>query len=89
MDDAALAQRFGAIEAQLKLISQHLGVECPPFAGAAGDAGSAGVAGAADGAVPTEVLELAQAGKEIQAISRLRQLTGMSLVEAKRIVDGL
>ena len=80
MDDAALAQRFGAIEEQLKLISQHLGVECPPFAGAAG---------AADGAVPTEVLELAQAGKEIQAISRLRQLTGMSLVEAKRIVDGL
>jgi ribosomal protein L7/L12 len=88
MDDAALAQRFGAIEEQLKLISQHLGVDCPPFAGAAGAAGD-GDAGAAGGTVPTEVLELAQAGKEIQAISRLRQLTGMTLVEAKRIVDGL
>jgi len=88
MDDAALAQRFGAIEEQLKLISQHLGVDCPPFAGAAGAAGD-GDAGAAGGTVPTEVLELAQAGKEIQAISRLRQLTGMSLVEAKRSVDGL
>jgi ribosomal protein L7/L12 len=80
MDDAALARRFGAIEQQLKLISEHLGVECPPFAGTAGDG---------DGAVPAEVLELARGGKEIQAISRLRQLTGMTLVEAKRIVDGL
>ena len=82
MDDAALAQRFGAIEQQLKLISDQLGIACPPFAGAAGDAGG-------DGGVPAEVLELARGGKEIQAISRLRQLTGMSLVEAKRIVDGL
>jgi ribosomal protein L7/L12 len=86
MDDAALAQRFGAIEEQLRLISQHLGVDCPPFAGAAG---AAGAGDGAAGAVPTEVLELARAGKEIQAISCLRQLTGMSLVEAKRIVDGL
>ena len=53
MDDAALAQRFGAIEQQLKLISDHLGVECPPFAGTAGDG---------DGAVPAEVLELARGG---------------------------
>jgi ribosomal protein L7/L12 len=80
MDDAALAQRFGAIEQQLKVISEHLGVECPPFAGTAGDG---------DGGVPAEVLQLARGGKEIQAISRLRQLTGMSLVEAKRVVDGL
>jgi ribosomal protein L7/L12 len=80
MDDAALAQRFGAIEQQLKVISEHLGVECPPFAGAAGDG---------DGGVPAEVHELARGGKEIQAISRLRQLTGMTLVEAKRVVDGL
>lgn len=80
MDDAALAQRFGAIEQQLKLISEHLGVECPPFAGTAGDG---------DGVVPAEVLELARGGRETQAISRLRQLTGMTLVEAKRVVDGL
>jgi ribosomal protein L7/L12 len=80
MDDAALARRFGAIEEQLKLISEHLGLASPPFAGAAGDG---------DGAVPADVLELARGGKETQAISRLRQLTGMSLLEAKRVVDGL
>lgn len=80
MDDAALARRFGAIEAQLALISEHLGLECPPFPAATGST---------DGGVPAEVLELARGGKEIQAISRLRQLTGVSLVEAKRVVDGL
>ena len=80
MDDAALARRFGAIEAQLALISEHLGLECPPFPAATGSP---------DGDVPVEVLELARGGKEIQAISRLRQLTGVSLVEAKRVVDGL
>ena len=80
MDDAALARRFGAIEAQLALISERLGLECPPFPAATGST---------DGGVPAEVLELARGGKEIQAISRLRQLTGVSLVEAKRVVDGL
>ena len=80
MDDAALARRFGAIEAQLALISERLGLECPPFPAATGST---------DGGVPAELLELARGGKEIQAISRLRQLTGVSLVEAKRVVDGL
>jgi hypothetical protein len=32
VDDAQLATRFGAIEQQLGLISQHLGIDCPPFA---------------------------------------------------------
>jgi hypothetical protein len=80
MDDAALARRFGAIEDQLTLISERLGLECPPFAGTAGPR---------DGVVPAEVLELVRGGRETQAISRLRQLTGMTLVEAKRVVDGL
>ena len=61
MDDAALARRFGAIEAQLALISEHLGLECPPFPAATGST---------DGGVPAEVLELARGGKEIQAILR-------------------
>jgi ribosomal protein L7/L12 len=39
--------------------------------------------------VPAEVVELARAGKSIQAISALRRLTGASLVEAKRVVDPL
>jgi hypothetical protein len=32
VDDAQLARRFGAIEQQLRLISQQLGIDCPPFA---------------------------------------------------------
>jgi ribosomal protein L7/L12 len=35
------------------------------------------------------VLELARAGKTTQAISRYKYLTGATLVEAKRIVEGL
>jgi ribosomal protein L7/L12 len=90
MDDAQLAQRFGAIEHQLRLISEHLGLAGPPFLGdaptaqAVGGSASSGAAG-----LPTEVLELAQAGHTTQAISRLRQLTGASLLEAKRAVDAL
>jgi ribosomal protein L7/L12 len=40
-------------------------------------------------AVPAEVVELARAGKTVQAISLLRKLTGATLVEAKRVVDSL
>jgi hypothetical protein len=29
MDDARLAQRFGLIERQLKLVSTRLGIDCP------------------------------------------------------------
>jgi ribosomal protein L7/L12 len=39
--------------------------------------------------VPAEVVQLAQSGKAIQAISLLRQLTGATLVEAKKVVDSL
>ncbi len=80
MDDPSLVQRFGAIERQLKLISDHLGIDCPPFAGTVGGEG---------GGVPGEVVDLARDGKHTQAISRLRQLTGMTLLEAKAVVDGL
>jgi len=79
MDDAQLAQRFALLEAQVKLLSDQLGMPCPPFAGVA----------AAGSAVPDEIVDLVRAGKKIQAISELRRLTGASLVEAKNIVESL
>ena len=77
--DAQLAQRFALLEAQVKLLSDQLGMPCPPFASSA-SSGSA---------VPAEVVELVRAGKKIQAISELRRMTGASLVEAKDIVEML
>jgi ribosomal protein L7/L12 len=82
MDDVQLAQRFGIIEAQLRAISQHLGIDCPEFA-------SDGIVPAGASGVPAEVVQLARSGKAIQAISLLRQLTGATLVEAKNVVDSL
>jgi large subunit ribosomal protein L7/L12 len=85
MDDAQLAHRFSILEAQVKLLSEHLGVPCPPMAGAAQGASFPDAAGpAAD-----EVAELARAGKTTQAISLHRRLTGASLLEAKKFVESL
>jgi hypothetical protein len=39
--------------------------------------------------VPLEVLELARAGKKIEAIRIYREATGVSLAEAKEIIDQL
>jgi ribosomal protein L7/L12 len=39
--------------------------------------------------VPVEVVELARAGRKTEAVTRYRELTGMTLVEAKSVVDGL
>ena len=83
MDDAQLARRFGLIEQQLRALSEHLGVPCPAFASDgvpdAGRADGGSGMGASPGTptgppgVPAEVLELAQAGKTMQAISLLRE----------------
>jgi ribosomal protein L7/L12 len=90
MDDAQLAQRFGAIEQQLRLISEHLGLSSPAFASDGLTAPGLGEpASPSASGLPAEVLELAQAGHTTQAISRLRQLTGASLLEAKRAIDAL
>jgi large subunit ribosomal protein L7/L12 len=85
MDDAQLAHRFSVLEAQVRLLSEHLGLPCPPLAGAAVDAA---VPDAGDQA-PSEVMELARAGKTVQAISLHRRLTGASLQEAKKFVESL
>jgi ribosomal protein L7/L12 len=91
MDDAQLARRFEILEAQVKLLSDHLGLSAPLFPGSVGDStpteGSAG--SASGGGVPDEVVELASAGKTTQAISLYRRLTGATLLEAKKIVEGL
>jgi large subunit ribosomal protein L7/L12 len=97
MDDVQLAKRFAAIEHQLRIVSEHLGLECPPFAS---DGVPTEAERAADGrptasgqgdrsALPDEVVDLARAGHTTEAISKLRHLTGASLLEAKRAVDGL
>jgi hypothetical protein len=39
--------------------------------------------------VPDEVVELARAGKKLEAIQRLRQLTGANVEQARTIVAGL
>lgn len=84
MDDMELARRLAPIEAQLVLLSQHVGVPCPPFASTV-----------LQGAVrsPTdplaEVQDLARSGRTIDAIKLFRQLTGAGLAEAKQAVDSM
>jgi len=89
VDDAQLAQRFQILEAQVKLLSEHLGLPSPPFPGAVPLTKSADDAAATGDGVPEEVLELVRAGKSTQAISLYRNVTGASLLEAKTVVDAL
>jgi ribosomal protein L7/L12 len=70
---AAIAERMGAIEAQLAILSEKAGVPYePPSANA-----------------PPEVVELVRAGRVLDAITRYRELTGASLEEARAMVDGI
>ncbi len=84
-----LARRFGLIEERLRTLYEHLGI---PYAASEGDdQSSSGESGAASTSsdLPAEVVDLAQAGHRTDAISRLRHLTGMTLLEATRAVDAL
>jgi ribosomal protein L7/L12 len=83
METSDLVPRIRAIEQQLKVISDHLGIDCPPFPGAAA------VDMAKGGGVPPDVVALAAAGKKIHAIKRYREITGVGLKEAKDVVDAL
>ena len=82
--DMELARRLAPIEAQLLLLSKHVGVPCPPFA-------STMLQGAPQS--PTdpmaEVQALARSGRAIDAIKLFRQLTGAGLAEAKQAVDSM
>ena len=91
MDDVLLAQRLRGLEAQVKLLSDHLGVACPPFVGATGLIDETGheQSSPSAGHLPDEVVELARAGKTTQAISAYRRLTGATLLEAKTTVERL
>jgi ribosomal protein L7/L12 len=65
--------RLREIEAQLALVSGKLGLPYTPP-----------TAGA-----PADVVELAQAGKTIEAIQRYRELTDASFEDARQVVMGL
>jgi hypothetical protein len=71
MDDPTLVRRLVKIEEQLAILSERAGL---PY-----ERPGAGL--------PPSVRELATTGRKIQAIQELRNLTGMSLVEAKKMVD--
>lgn len=70
---AAISQRFGLIEEQLAVLSDKLGV---PYV-------------TTSSSVPPEVVELARAGKTLEAAQRHRTLTSAGLDEAQRVVAGL
>jgi ribosomal protein L7/L12 len=71
MDDPTLLKRLQAIEEQLAILSQAAGV---PYSPPGSD-------------LPPSVRDLVLAGKTIQAIQELRQLTGLGLSEAKAAID--
>ncbi len=68
---AAISKKFDHLEQQLALLSEKLGV---PYEKAAGE-------------VPTEVIELVHAGKELEAIKKYRELTGASGDEARAAIS--
>jgi len=70
---ARLAQRFDAIEAQLSILSEKLCVPFEPL----------------NAQVPPEVVELARAGKTLEAITKYRALTNASIDDARSVVMGL
>lgn len=79
-NDAALTQRLATIERKLDALLTSLGVEAP-----------GPVYGPGNATLQPDALEeiraLAHAGKKIEAIKRLRELTGLGLKEAKDLVD--
>jgi ribosomal protein L7/L12 len=66
----AVNSRLRAHEAQLALVSEKLGI---PFEDPAPS-------------VPPDVVELARAGKHVEAMKRYRELTGASTEDARNIV---
>jgi len=98
MDELQLIHRLEALEAQVLLLSQHLGVPCPTFASTGFGAVVAppAVGGAGNSIAPpplspsqAEIVNLARSGNRLEAIKRYRELTGADLSEAKRFVETL
>jgi len=72
-----LADRLERLEQQVALISEHLQL---PFPAADADA-------TAD--VPEEVVELARAGRRVEAIKRYGDLTGIGISTATSVVNAI
>lgn len=70
---ADVSHRLGAVEDQLAILSEKVGV---PY-----DKPSSGV--------PAEVVELARAGKRLEAMRRNRELTSTSMDEASEVLAKL
>ena len=66
-------ERLRAIEAQLALLSEKAGV---PYEAAVDD-------------VPPDVIALAEAGKQMEAIKRYRELTNADFEKARDVVSAL
>jgi ribosomal protein L7/L12 len=66
-------ERFRRIEAQIAILSEKAGV---PWEEPAAE-------------VPTDVVELAEAGKTMEAITRYRELTNADLEQARAVVTAL
>jgi ribosomal protein L7/L12 len=66
-------ERFRRLEAQIAVLSEKAGV---PWEEPSND-------------VPPDVVELAQAGKPMDAIQRYRELTGADLEQARAVVSAL
>lgn len=79
-NDAALTLHLATIERKLDAIIASLGIEVPGPA-----YGPSGTTLAPDAL--EEIRALALAGKKIEAIKRLRALTGMGLKDAKDLVE--
>lgn len=68
-----LGRRLESLEAQMALVSKEVGLTYTPLSAA----------------VPAEVVELARAGKTLEAMKAYRALTGADATEAKQVVAGL
>ncbi len=68
-----IGKRLEAIEEQLETLSRHAGV---PYARPLAE-------------VPQEIVELARAGKTLEAIKQYRALTNAGLEEARNVVMSL
>lgn len=78
--DAATTMRLESIERKLDTILTALGIEIPPP-----QYGPGGATLQPD--VVQEIRSLAQAGKKIEAIKRLREVTGVGLKDAKELIE--
>ena len=85
MTEAQLTQAINRIEKRLDWIEENLGrvigLQYVPMGRSDTRPDSTGV--------PTDVLELARAGKTMDAVKRYRELTGLDFAHAREVIDNL